>query len=1058
MKRFLAVLLVFALAFSMVPGVLATGTYAYPATLTDWWEVVLLSGLQRNLANYTAPSLSGGGVLDLSKQLTVAHIYGEDTTALKASLSAAQQGDGSFGGSVNNLIFAMLALDTAGGVYNTEGAVSALLLQQHADGGFSITGESDPDVSAQVILALSAHTDAAGVPAAISSCKAYLKAVLADDTASNLYYISRCNANTLATVISGLIAVGEALESDPAWKFSGRSIASYLYEFRRADGSYALFKGGVFNTLATAQGLIAESDLAAGSSVFTRLRISDGVPDDDTPGGGTTPSPDDGSYPAKTVSLIVGGFGGNILTRRNVLIAGGDEPVTGEKAFVTLLSAAGVSYTFTDSSFGKYLSEVAGETAGMNDYFGLVLNGADALSGLSDMLLEDGDVLEVSHIGLDTIVTFGSLSAVNGPVSVLIETSYFDWGTSGMVHEPLAGAELSIFGKKYQSGADGSIVVPLADVKSGSQEYLVTKLEGGIAVAPTVIGQVSVTLASGNGGTPVSRNIALYVKTDTTELFTGTIALEAGDTPITVLVRALGDSVKVRASGGVSYVYEIGGLREFAKGPASGWMYAIDGVYYKAAADSQILQGGEEVRWQYTTDLGEDLGEPTGGFISNTGEGTGTAADAQPIDLAPVYAALANESELSDFSIMALALAGKAPLERMQTQLLENFRSYENDFYKSTDLSRLIIASYLCSLNPYDMDGTDLVSALVNFEDIPAQGTNASAYGMLALLQVDAYGVQPLLDTLQTAILDNQNADGGFALSKGMASNPDVTAIALLALCRRGTADAAVTGKAWLYLQGAQSASGQFLFDGTETSESISQVILCMVAAGKEVPPILITALQGYQTADGFAHSKGGGTDPIATEQALLALAAVERTQVFTSVKLVKPPFADQALVPSYCDAARARALFLFDGDTDNNFNPKGNLTRAEAAKVFVRLLHLPPAEAAFADVPASAWYASFVGACTESGLFTGRSEQVFAPLDKITRQEMAVLLTRMLQLPAGELSEEVSDLSSASGYAKGSISAVFAAGLMVGDPDGSFRPADTITRAEFCTLLLRLL
>ncbi len=68
------------------------------------------------------------------------------------------------------------------------------------------------------------------------------------------------------------------------------------------------------------------------------------------------------------------------------------------------------------------------------------------------------------------------------------------------------------------------------------------------------------------------------------------------------------------------YVQSIDGDGEFDHGPLSGWMYSVNGRYPDYGASQYDLKEGDVLRWRYTTDLGEDLGQDnskwSGGFKS----------------------------------------------------------------------------------------------------------------------------------------------------------------------------------------------------------------------------------------------------------------------------------------------------------------------------------------------------------------------------------------------------------------------------------------------------------
>ncbi|MEF9922177.1 MAG: DUF4430 domain-containing protein [Anaerovoracaceae bacterium] len=67
------------------------------------------------------------------------------------------------------------------------------------------------------------------------------------------------------------------------------------------------------------------------------------------------------------------------------------------------------------------------------------------------------------------------------------------------------------------------------------------------------------------------------------------------------------------------YVSAIGGVSEFDYGPGSGWMYSVNGVFPSKGCDKYVLKNGEQIKWRYTTNLGQDIGA---GWNSNDNNDT----------------------------------------------------------------------------------------------------------------------------------------------------------------------------------------------------------------------------------------------------------------------------------------------------------------------------------------------------------------------------------------------------------------------------------------------------
>ncbi|WP_042476300.1 S-layer homology domain-containing protein [Bacillus ndiopicus] len=87
--------------------------------------------------------------------------------------------------------------------------------------------------------------------------------------------------------------------------------------------------------------------------------------------------------------------------------------------------------------------------------------------------------------------------------------------------------------------------------------------------------------------------------------------LFAGETAFDVLKRATdenGIALSYRQTEYGIYVDGIAGLYEFDRGPLSGWMYRVNGIYPSYSAANYVLSPKDSVEWLFTTDLGKDIG------------------------------------------------------------------------------------------------------------------------------------------------------------------------------------------------------------------------------------------------------------------------------------------------------------------------------------------------------------------------------------------------------------------------------------------------------------------
>ena len=150
----------------------------------------------------------------------------------------------------------------------------------------------------------------------------------------------------------------------------------------------------------------------------------------------------------------------------------------------------------------------------------------------------------------------------------------------------------------------------------------------------------------------------------------------------------------------------------------------------------------------------------------------------------------------------------------------------------------------------------------------------------------------------------------------------------------------------------------------------------------------------------------------------------------------------------------------LIQGYEDGTFKPGNTITRAE----FVTLMNnakgfWSEGSINFSDVKNGSWFYSAVARAVAAGYVTGYSDGSFKPGNTITRAEAAVMIANAARLSANEAGAyRFTDVGSIPAWARGSVGAVVAAGYMTGYPDGSFYANASISRAEAVSSLNRML
>ena len=158
------------------------------------------------------------------------------------------------------------------------------------------------------------------------------------------------------------------------------------------------------------------------------------------------------------------------------------------------------------------------------------------------------------------------------------------------------------------------------------------------------------------------------------------------------------------------------------------------------------------------------------------------------------------------------------------------------------------------------------------------------------------------------------------------------------------------------------------------------------------------------------------------------------------------------------------RGLFL--GTTDTTFSPSANMTGGMFVTVLARLgdvdlTRYQAVSQTFNDVTPAAWYFSAVEWAVRNGIVTGADDNFVARAD-VTREQMATMIYRFanamnINLPTGE-ANTFADQAYISSWAADAVGAVSAAGIIRGNPNGTFNPHATALRAEVAAVFTRFI
>lgn len=147
-------------------------------------------------------------------------------------------------------------------------------------------------------------------------------------------------------------------------------------------------------------------------------------------------------------------------------------------------------------------------------------------------------------------------------------------------------------------------------------------------------------------------------------------------------------------------------------------------------------------------------------------------------------------------------------------------------------------------------------------------------------------------------------------------------------------------------------------------------------------------------------------------------------------------------------------------GYTDGTIRPNNDISRAEVATIFFRLLTDEAREqytttaGNFTDVKAGMWCNRAIATLTNMGIIKGYTDGSFQPNKSITRAELATIIARFAKLDVN--TKTFSDINGH--WAQKNIELAAGNGWINGYEDGTFRPNNNITRAETFAMINRVL
>lgn len=245
-----------------------------------------------------------------------------------------------------------------------------------------------------------------------------------------------------------------------------------------------------------------------------------------------------------------------------------------------------------------------------------------------------------------------------------------------------------------------------------------------------------------------------------------------------------------------------------------------------------------------------------------------------------------------------------------------------------------------------------------------------------------------------------------------------------------------------------------FTYGGTEYETELH-------SAGTVVELDMVPVRSGYRFTGWFADE--------ALTLPVTSVTMDDHKSVHAGWERVITPVPPTPSTPDEPEVYRPNGLVLDEhfayliGNDDGLIRPEANITRAEVATIFFRLLTDETRESfwsdtnSYTDVAAGSWYNNAVSTLSAMGVLGGYEDGSFRPNASITRAEFAKIAVSFFELEGLACENPFLDVAPSAWYAE-SVAAAAEIGLIEGYEGGLFRPDAPITRAEACTIVNRTL
>ncbi len=185
-----------------------------------------------------------------------------------------------------------------------------------------------------------------------------------------------------------------------------------------------------------------------------------------------------------------------------------------------------------------------------------------------------------------------------------------------------------------------------------------------------------------------------------------------------------------------------------------------------------------------------------------------------------------------------------------------------------------------------------------------------------------------------------------------------------------------------------------------------------------------------------------------------------EDGKLYTTEEIMDMDFAKDTTFVAEYDRDIFHNKPYIKGYPDGTFQPDGKITREEVVTIFDRIIKENAIKQdkksnGFNDVKNDRWSFESIEKLSRMNIINGYPDGSFKPADQITRAEFVKIVSEFIE--SNENIKQFPDVDSEH-WAKEAIEKVYSKGLIKGYPDGNFKPQNNLTRAEAVSIINKLI